>query len=176
MQDDRETMQGSKQNGKQKPVVVRNRDIPLLADVVYIMQDICAIERHREWQKERMYNITQHLSGMPGQKGMANGLDAAFALLSEIEEEHEEKCKEYVRQLKQAQDILNGIESRSMRSFVTMKYIMDVPDVEIREELNMTKWSFNKAKQSIEQADCMASVVWHERFILRKQEKICKNS
>ncbi len=157
---------GNNDNGK--AIVVRNRDIPLLADILYIMQEVCAIEQRRDWQKERMYNITQHLTGMPGRSGGAAGLDEAFALLSEIDEEHEEKCKEYVQQLKAAQLILNGIKSRSMRSFVAMRYVMNIPDVEIQRELNMSKWAFNKARQSVEQADNMASVVWHERFALKK--------
>lgn len=48
----------------------RNRDIPLLADVLPIMQAVCHIERQRDWQKDRMANITQHLTGMPGGGGV----------------------------------------------------------------------------------------------------------
>ena len=151
-----------------KPVVIRNRDIPLLADVLPIMQEICQIEQWRDWQRDRMLNITQHLTGMPGGGGTPKGLDEAFALLSELDEEHEQRCKDYVRQLKAAQKILNGIESRSMRAFVTMKYVMDVPDAQIREELNMTRTGFNRARRCVESAECMAMVKWHERYILAK--------
>ena len=151
-----------------KPVVIRNRDIPLLADVLCIMQEICHIEQRRDWQHDRMLSITQHLSGMPGGGGNPKGLDEAFALLSELDEEHEQRCKDYVRQLKTAQKILNGIESRSMRAFVVMKYVMDVSDSEIRQELNMTRTGFNRARRSIESAECMAAVKWRERYILEK--------
>lgn len=151
-----------------RPVVIRNRDIPLLADVLSIMQEICQIEQQRDWQRDRMLNITQHLTGMPGGGGMPKGLDEAFALLSELDEEHEQRCKDYVRQLKAAQKILNGIESRSMRAFVTMKYVMDVPDAQIREELNMTRTGFNRARRCVESAERMSSVKWHERYILAK--------
>ena len=75
-----------------KPVVIRNRDIPLLSDVFYIMQEICQIEQRRDWQRDRMLNITQHLSGMPGGGGVPKGLDEAFSLLSELDEEHEQRC------------------------------------------------------------------------------------
>ena len=57
------------------PVKIRNRDIPLLADIFTIMQDIRQIEERREWQKGRMFNITQHLTGMPGGGGMPKVLD-----------------------------------------------------------------------------------------------------
>lgn len=152
-----------------EPITVCNRDIPILADVLCIMQEVSALEKHRDWQRDRMYSITQHLTGMPGAKGAAKGFDEAFALLSEIDEEHKEKCKEYVRKLRKAQRILNGIESQSMRSFVVMKYVMDVPDVEIRKELNMTRRGFDRARRSVEEADCMASVKWRERYILAQQ-------
>ncbi len=155
-----------------KPVVVHNRDIPLLADVLSIMQEICQIELRRDWQRDRMVNITQHLSGMPGGGGTPKGLDEAFALLSELDEEHEQRCKDYVGQLKAAQKILNGIESRSMRTFVIMKYVMDVPDTDIRDELNMTRTGFNRARRCVESADCMAAVIWRERYILENVKKL----
>ena len=63
-----------------EPVKVKNKDIPLLANIFNIMQDIRQIEERREWQAGRLYNITQHLTGMPG-GGTPKGLDEAFALL-----------------------------------------------------------------------------------------------
>lgn len=153
---------------ERKPVVIRNRDIPLLADVLSIMQAVCQIERQRDWQRDRMANITQHLTGMPGGGGVPKGLDEAFAMLSELDEEHEQRCKDYVRQLKAAQKILNGIESQSMRTFVVMKYVMDVPDAEIRQELNMTRTGFDRARRCVENAERMAAVKWRERYIISK--------
>lgn len=153
------------------PVVVHNRDIPLLADVLCIMQEVNALEQRRDWQRDRMESITQHLSGMPGGGGLPKGLDDAFAMLSEIDEEHEQRCKDYVRQLRKAQKILNSIESRSMRVFVTMKYVLGMTDVDIRQELNISKWGFNRARRSIEDADCMANVKWQERYILDQGTK-----
>lgn len=154
---------------KVRPVIViRNKDIPLLADILSIMQEVCQIEKQRDWQRDRMANITQHLTGMPGGGGVPKGLDEAFAMLSELDEEHEQRCKEYVRQLKAAQKILNGIESRSMRAFVIMKYVMDMRDVDIRDELNLTRTGFSRARRCIETADSMASVKWRERYILAK--------
>lgn len=169
MKDNQALIQQGRSDDGRKAIVVRNRDIPLLADILYIMQEICAIEQRRDWQKDRMYNITQHLTGMPGRKGGASGLDEAFALLSEIDEEHEEKCKEYVRQLKRAQRILNSIESRSMRSFVVMRYVMNMSDVEIRQELNLTRRGLERARRSVEEADCMGNVKWQERYILIRE-------
>ena len=153
-----------------RPVEIRNKDIPLLADIFCIMQDIKQLEQRREWQQDRMFNITQHLTGMPG-GGSPRGLDEAFALLSEIDDEHKQRCKEYTRQLRKAQKILNNIESSSMRTFVVMKYVMDVSDSEIRRELNMTKHGFYRARKCVEEASCMAAVKWQERYILVRDEK-----
>lgn len=147
-------------------ILIRNKDIPLLADVLPIMQIVCQIERQRDWQHDRMGNITQHLSGMPGGGGVPKGLDEAFALLSELDEEQESLCKDYVRQLKAAQKILNNIESQSMRAFVLMKYVMNVSDTEIQQELNMTRTGFSRARRCVESASCMADVKWRERYIL----------
>lgn len=148
------------------PVKVKNKDIPLLTGVLYIMQAIKGLEERRSWQRDRMLNITQHITGMPGGGGMPKGIDEAISLLSEIDSQHEEKCKEYARQLRKAQKIINGIESVSMRTFVVMKYVMDVPDTKIRAELNMTYRGFDRARKAIEQARDMASVVWREKYII----------
>lgn len=166
MSNEKASAQGGAVEREQRPIEVRNRDIPLLSEILYIMQDICQIEYRRDWQHDRMYNITQHLTGMPGVGGLPNGLDEAFALLSEIDEEHEARCKEYVRQLRKAQNILNGIESRTMRTFVVMKYIMNVPDVNIRDELNMTRRGFDRARRAVEEAPSMEAVKWQERYIV----------
>lgn len=150
------------------PVVVNNADIPLLSDVLCIMQEVCAVERRRDWQRDRMYNITSHATGTPGGGGIPHGLDEAFAKLAEIDEEHEQKCKEYVRKLKRAESILNGIRSESMRTFVLMKYVMNVPDVKIRAELNLSERGFKRARRCIEEAKRMTSVKWPEKYILKK--------
>lgn len=149
-----------------KPVMVRNADIPLLADVLYIMQDVAMIEERRAWQQDRMTNITQHLTGMPGGGGVPHGLEDAFSLLSELDTEHEEQCAEYVKQLRQAQKILNGIQSQGLRTFVKLKYVFDVPDTEIRERLNMTRRGFEKARRAVEDAPTMRAVRWKEKYVL----------
>lgn len=148
-------------------IIVRNRDIPLLADVLPIMQEIKQIEQRRNWQRDRMENITQHISGTPGGGGVPKGLDEAFALLSELDEEHERSCKEYVRRIKAAQEVLNGIKTESMRTFVIMKYIMNVPDIEIRRELNMSRTDFSRARHCVENAERMSEVKWQDRYTLR---------
>lgn len=148
------------------PVVVKNRDIPLLNSILYIMQAVKGLEERRAWQRDRMLNITQHITGMPGGGGMPKGIDEAISILSEIDTQHEEKCREYARQLKKAQKILNGIESVTMRTFVVMKYVMDVPDTRIRAELNMTYRGFDRARKAIEGAHDMQSVKWQEKYIL----------
>ena len=148
--------------------IVRNRDLILLSQVVRIMQDIRLIEERRKWQYERMFSITQHISGMPGGGRAPHGLDEAFSALSELDHAHGEKCREYVMQLKRAEKVINQIESAEMRTFVVMKYMTDAPDTEIREALNMTRRGFERARRCVEDAACMAEVKWMERYIHRE--------
>ena len=64
-----------------EPVKVRNRDIILLSRVLYTMQDVSATEQKRMWQQDRLWNITQKITGMPGGHGEPKGLDASFAAI-----------------------------------------------------------------------------------------------
>lgn len=156
-------------NQEPKQVTVKNKDIPILANIISVMNLINATEQRRDWQHDRLFNITQHLSGMPHGNSGPTGLDSIFSAISELESEHEAECNQYIHEMRQAQRILNRIESRTMRAFVTMKYVMDIPDTEIMQELNLTKHGFYRARNCIEQAKDMESVVWRERFILEEK-------
>lgn len=123
----------------------------------------------KEWQRDRLTNITPHLTGMPGGGGLPKGMEDAFAAISELEEKQAKKCVEYAAILNRAQDILNGIENRSMRTFVMMKYMFETPDAEIRKELNMTRRGFDRARKCVEEAPDMASVKWQEKYIVAKK-------
>lgn len=156
---------------RREPVVVMNRDIPVLCDILPVMQLVCATERNLDWQHDRMTAMSQHISGMPGGGTLPQGLDEAFARLYEAGEDHAKELMQYQKELREAEQILNGIENRSMRAFVVMKYVMDAPDTEIRRELNMTEWGFNRARKAVEEAENMASVVWREKYIVQNGEK-----
>ena len=151
-------------DGNQK--AVRNRDIPLLADILPTMQLVAQTERRLDWQHDRMLSINQHITGMPGGGGLPKGLEDAFAKLEDAGEAHEENVRQYLHELREAERVLNGIPSRSMKAFVIMKYVMDIPDAEIRRDLNMTEWGFNRARKAVEEAECMAAVVWREKYIV----------
>lgn len=155
---------------------VRNRDIPLLSDIAATMQLVTATERALDYTHDRMTSITSHLSGMPGGGALPKGLETALALLEEAGEAHSAQIRQYAHELKQAERVLNAIESRSMRAFVIMKYVMDMPDRAIRRELNMTEYGFNRARRSVEDAENMASVRWNETYILAGAEGEQKNS
>jgi len=154
---------------KEGPVVVRNHDIPLLAEVLPVMQLIGQTETLRDWQRARVLHITANLTGMP-RGGGAAGLDDAVAAMDELDREQHLAVREYAMHLRRAQRILNGIESRTMRSFVMMKYVMGLPDAEVQRELNMTRRGFDRARRSVEDAQDMASVKWQERFILSREK------
>ena len=149
------------------PQTIRNKDILLLGSVYCIMQDIKSLEERRSWQHERMFAITKRLTGMPGGGGTQRGLDAALAALDELDEQQGELLKQYARDLKTAERILNSIPSRKMRTFVQMYYMDEISKGEIIRELNMTEWGFDRARTAIEQASDMAHVVWRERFIVK---------
>lgn len=152
----------------QKPRIIKNRDIPLLARVLYVMQDVCSLEKRCEWQRDRLFSITQNLTGMPSGKGVPTGFDAAFAAIDGINEEHREQIAAYTRELKAAEKIINSIPSRTMRTFVTMLYVENMPAATVQRELNMTRRGFENARNAVEQAQDMASVVWRERYYVEK--------
>lgn len=154
---------------ERRPVVIRNRDIPLLTNVLPVMQMICKTEEMRQWQADRMTKITSNLTGMPGGKSQIGGFEQVLAVLSEIDDTHRQLCIEYTETLRKAENIINSIESMGMRAFVTMKYVMDVPDIEIRRELGMTLKRFYAARHCIEDAANMAGVKWNEKYTLRKE-------
>lgn len=162
----------SEGESRREPTVVRNRDIPVLCDILPVMQLVCATERSLDWQHDRMTSMSQHISGMPGGGTLPQGLDEAFARLYEAGEDHGKELMQYNKELREAEKILNGIESRSMRAFVMLKYVWDVPDAEIRRELNMTEWGFNRARKAIEEAENMGMVVWRERYILTQEKRV----
>lgn len=146
-----------KDSRTERQVTVKNRDILLLSRVLYAMQDVSATERKRMWQQDRLWNITQRLTGMPGGRGEASGLDRSFAEISAIEERYENECAEYVQELKRAEDILNSIPSRTMRTFVTMRYVLGMANREIMERLNMKRFRYEGLCRMIEDAPDMAA-------------------
>lgn len=161
-------MEKREKNG-QEPRIIRNRDIPLLSRVLFTMQDVRILEERSDWLSDRMFSITQNLSGMPSAKGGTHGgFDAAIAAIDGLNEEHREQVLSYVRELKTAEKILNSIPSRTMRTFVTMLYVENMSAVAVQRELNMTRRGFENARDAVEQAQDMASVVWRERYYVKK--------
>ena len=154
-----------KEPKEQKPRIIKNRDIRILDRVLYTMQAVYSLEKRKEWQNDRMYKITQTVSCMPGGGSQPTGFDAVYAILDELNIEHCEKIRAYRRELKEAENILNGISNLKMRTFVVMLYVDQMPDIAVRRELNMTEYGFNRARNAIEQAESMKSVKWHERYI-----------
>ena len=150
---------------------VRNRDIPILTQIFYILKEAESVERRGDWTYERLFAITRRVTGMPGGGGIAPGMDGTLAEVEELNNLYGERVKECVHALKEAERILNGIPSQGMRTFVQMYYIDEVPKKEIMAELNMTEWAFDKARESIEKAETMKKVKWKEKYVVLAKEK-----
>lgn len=161
---------GRNDTNTRRPQTMRNRDIPLLRDVAATMELVTDTEKTLDFTHDRMMNISSHLSGMPGGGALPKGLETAFALLEEAGEAHGAQVRQYVKELRQAERVINAIESRNMRAFVIMKYMLNMPDRAIRRALNMTEYGFNRARRSVEEAENMESVRWNETYILSHPE------
>ena len=131
-----------------------------------IMQDVSITERKRMWLQDRLWNMTQKLTGMPGGHGEPKGLEVHFAAIGEMEEQYRAELPECLRELQEAETVLNAIPIREMRTFVTMKYVLDMSRKEIMSRLNLKRWKYNNICNRIEQAQDMAHVDWPERYIL----------
>lgn len=149
---------------QRQPRMVNNKDIPLLQEVCYIKQEVISLENRAAFEKSRMKSITQHLSAAPGGGGNPSGLDTAFANLAAIEEKHRVLIGQYKRKLAKAEKIINEIESVQMRSIVTMLYLDQKPDTEVRKALGLSRWVFDNCRKTIEDAESMAMVKWHDRY------------
>lgn len=143
---------------------VRNRDIPILLRVLSAMQDVRAIEIRIRWQEDRLSSLRVNLSGMPRGGGRQGGFDATIAELDELCEQQKERMAVYMRELREAERILDGIRSPRMRTFVTMLYVEGIHAGTIRRELNMTEYEFRSSIRAIEQAESMEEVVWRDKF------------
>ena len=152
----------------EQPKKIKNKDIPLLSRVRFIMQEVYRTEKRREWQQDRMFSITQKLTGMPGGGGVPKGFDTAFAALEEADDAHKKNVIEYCRELKTAERIINDIPSLTMRTFVVLFYVDGLTKKQVMAELNMPEWGFRRARESIEQATDMTHVVWRERYYLEQ--------
>lgn len=144
--------------------VVRNRDIPLLQEVGYIMDDIEALEKRRKWERDRMFHITQQLSDSPVSGNAPRGLDEVFAAISQLEEEHRRLVRQYIGKIDTASKLILAIPSRQMQRFVRMLYMDHETDKNVREKLKMSRWAFENARKAVEQAEDMQSVKWSDRY------------
>jgi len=149
---------------------IRNRDIMLLSRILYTIQDVSITEQMRSWQQDRLFNMTQRITGMPGGGGQPTGLEEKLATIGELEEKYSKQCTKYLRTLKDAEIILNGIENPQLRTFVIMRYVLGMENSRIMTELNMKRRRFEQACKAIEQAPDMAHVGWPDRFVLKGEK------
>lgn len=154
--------EGVKRGMEERMADVRNRDIPLLTEVRYIMQDVRCSEEQRRWLQDRLFNITMRITGMPGGHGDAKGYEENFADISEMEEKYQGEVSGWMKELRAAQDIVNGIPDLRMRVFVKMRYLLGDGRKRIMEELGLKRWQYDRIVRVIEQARGMGEVRWEE--------------
>ena len=159
--------QRAKDGEEERSRTIRNRDIVLLSRILYTIQNVSITEQMRSWQQDRLYNRTQRITGMPGGGGRPSGYEENMATIGELEDKYAKQCTKYLRTLKDAEIILNGIQNSQLRTFVIMRYVLGMENSRIMTELNMKRRRFEQACKAIEQAPDMAHVVWHERFVLK---------
>lgn len=142
---------------------VKNKDIQLLQRVNLLKLDVISLEKRVKWERDRLSNISQHLSASGG-GGREHGMDESFAAMSEAEERHRLLVKTYTHEIKKAERIIDSIASHQMRTMVTMLYLDNVADSAVRSVLHMSRWAYDSAKAAIENAACMADVRWNDRY------------
>ncbi|MBE5791641.1 MAG: DUF1492 domain-containing protein [Clostridiales bacterium] len=152
------------ENGKE--IVVNNRDIIVLQRVFFAMQDVCALEQKYQWEEDRLFHITAHLSPAAG-GGARKGHDDGVLDGMEKKDEYFKSAEKYKNELKEAEDIINSIENKNMRTFVVLMYVFMMNGEEVRKRLNMTQYSFQQARKAIEDAENMQKAVWHDRYMLK---------
>ena len=150
-------------------IEVNNADILVLQRVFYAMQDVCMTEERCQWEEDRMFSISQRLTGMGGGKGVPGGLESGLAAIERADAKHRASLSKYRHELEAAERILSGIENQNMRTFVILLYVMMVPGEEVRKRLNMTEYGFRRARRLIEEAESMAQAEWTDRYVLRKK-------
>lgn len=142
---------------------VKNKDIQLLRKVNLLKLDVISLEKRVQWERDRLSNISQHLSSGGG-GGSPHGMDESFAAMSEAQERHRLLVKSYTQEIKKAERIIDSIASHQMRTMVTMLYLDNVADSAVRSVLHMSRWAYENAKAAIENAECMADVRWNDRY------------
>ena len=141
---------------------VRNRDIPKLMRVRWALMDVEAAERRRDWLQDRLFNITQKITGMPGGGRRIRGIDADLADIEEHEAAYSDMLKKFLLELDEAERILKGIRYPNLRSFVVMKYVMDRSDREIMGRMRLGRRAVEDMRRRVEEAESMADVEWRD--------------
>ena len=150
---------------------IRNTDIMLLRHIFCILQEAESVERRGDWTYDRLFSITRRINGMPGGGGNGPGMDGLLAEVEELNRIYGNRLHECLRELKEAERILNGIPSRTMRVFVQMYYIDEIEKKEILRELKITEWKFHRIRRIIEGTENMKKVPWKEKIFTEGGKK-----
>jgi hypothetical protein len=151
---------------EEKGRTIRNQDIITLSNVLYAMQDVSMTEQKRMWLQERLFSMSQRITGMPG-GGPKSGMEDKFAIIDELEEKYTKENEAFLRELHRAEEILNNIRNRKMRTFVMKLYVFGAGNVEMQKDFSMSRRKFDQIRKSIEQAPDMAHVKWAEPYMLK---------
>ena len=147
---------------------IRNQDIITLSNVLYAMQDVSMTEQKRMWLQDRLFSMSQRITGMPGGGGPKGGMEEKFAIIDELEEKYTKENDAFLQELHKAEEILNSIKSRKMRTFVMKKYVFGSSNAEIQNDFSLKRRKYEQICKAIEQAPDMAHVKWAEPYMLKR--------
>lgn len=153
---------------------IKNKDIPLLEEIMAIMIEAPLIEHKWQWNQDRKYHITQNVSQAPGAANNASKIESILASMDSLNAKHLKKMEEYTGKMEKAQGILNGIKEPTIRTFAVMKYIMGQSETQIRAQLALTEWRYKQLKKAVENAPCMCKVRWKRENPKGKEENFEK--
>ena len=140
---------------------IRNADIARLRAVMFGIQDAAVLEVAGEKVRDRMYAVTRVFSGLPGSGGStAHGLDDIHSRLDAIGKRYARQMRECIRQLEEAEEVLNRIPDERLQTFVVLLYIADAAPKQVREVLALSEWKFRRWREMIESAENMEQVDW----------------
>ena len=146
---------------------VSNRDIITLTRVRAMKQEIKITEQKRAELLGIYRRALRASEGPVRARRDEVDLEAVRAELAAQDAEYLRILADNAQAIRDANDILRGIEYDDMRVFVALLYESGETHKNIWARLNMSRRVFEKLRKLVEEAPDMASVPWPEKWLLK---------